>query len=166
MIFWSTSLLKAQKVSPNMNGQQKKCHQIIIIEGEEENGCDPDGPRTWGTSCAIPSWNVPKSIFENGKMEKVSPNSEDNLNRTKKCHQIYIIVVWEKRKKSHQNWSDQEREREKKKCHQIWIIIMHLCSALQRKKIFKKNIFLKIRKKMIQSGEETGQRKEIRLLIN
>ncbi len=25
-----------------MNGRQKKCHQLIIIEGEEANGCNPD----------------------------------------------------------------------------------------------------------------------------
>ncbi len=36
-------------------------------------GCDPDEPRTRGTSCAIPSWNVPKLIFEEGETEKVSP---------------------------------------------------------------------------------------------
>jgi hypothetical protein len=31
-------------------------------------------PETRGTSCAIPSWNVPKSIFGGGETEKVSPN--------------------------------------------------------------------------------------------
>ena len=36
-------------------------------------GCDPDEPRTRGTSCAIPSWNVPKLIFGEGEKEKVSP---------------------------------------------------------------------------------------------
>ena len=36
-------------------------------------GFDPDGPRTRGTSCAIPSWNVPKLIFGEGEKEKVSP---------------------------------------------------------------------------------------------
>jgi hypothetical protein len=36
-------------------------------------GFDPDGPQTRGTSCAIPSWNVPKSIFGEREMEKVSP---------------------------------------------------------------------------------------------
>ena len=30
-------------------------------------------PETRGTSCAIPSWNVPKSIFGGGETEKVSP---------------------------------------------------------------------------------------------
>ncbi len=36
-------------------------------------GCDPDEPRTQSTSCVIPSWNVPKSIFGEGETEKVSP---------------------------------------------------------------------------------------------
>ena len=36
-------------------------------------GCDPDGPRTRNTSCAISSWNVPKLIFGEGETEKVSP---------------------------------------------------------------------------------------------
>ena len=36
-------------------------------------GCDPDEPRTRGTSCVIPSWNVPKLIFGEGEKEKVSP---------------------------------------------------------------------------------------------
>ena len=31
-------------------------------------------PETRGTSCAIPTWNVPKSIFGGGETEKVSPN--------------------------------------------------------------------------------------------
>jgi hypothetical protein len=36
-------------------------------------GCDPDEPRTQGTSCAIPGMNVPKLIFGEGETEKVSP---------------------------------------------------------------------------------------------
>ena len=54
-------------------------------------------PETRGTSCAIPSWNVPKSIFWGGETEKVSPkvlldqaidekvSPKISLNR--KCHQ-------------------------------------------------------------------------------
>ena len=67
-------------------------------------GCDPDEPRTRGTSCVIPSWNVLKSILEAGddakvSLKKVSPNKEavffliniffENGIRIK-CHQIGI----------------------------------------------------------------------------
>ncbi len=40
--------------------------------GGEGGGAEGD-PETRGTSCAIPSWNVPKSIFGGNETEKVSP---------------------------------------------------------------------------------------------
>jgi hypothetical protein len=46
---------------------------FALFGREGGGGCDPDGPRTRDTSCAIPSWNVPKSIFGKGKTGKVSP---------------------------------------------------------------------------------------------
>ena len=60
-------------------------------------GCDHDEPRTRGTSCAIPSWNVPKLIFGEGEKEKVSPKVSldqsidekvsPKVSLDRKCHQ-------------------------------------------------------------------------------
>ncbi len=54
-------------------------------------------PETRGTSCAIPSWNVPKSIFWGGETEKVSPKVSldqaidekvsPKVSLDRKCHQ-------------------------------------------------------------------------------
>jgi hypothetical protein len=65
---------------------------FALFGREGGGGCDPDGPRTRGTSCAIPSWNVPKSIFGNGKTERVSPNC--NRLMIKKCHQIKMQLFF------------------------------------------------------------------------
>ena len=46
-------------------------------------GCDPDEPRTRGTSCAIPSWNVPKSIFRSRSRRK---SVTEGRQRSPKCH--------------------------------------------------------------------------------
>jgi hypothetical protein len=43
----------------------------ILGAGRGEGG--EGDPETRGTSCAIPSWNVPKLIFGEGETEKVSP---------------------------------------------------------------------------------------------
>ncbi len=54
-------------------------------------------PETRGTSCAIPSWNVPKSNFWGGETEKVSPKVlldqaidekvSPKVSLDRKCHQ-------------------------------------------------------------------------------
>jgi hypothetical protein len=52
-------------------------------------GCDPDRPRTQSTSCAIPSWNVPKSIFGNRSRRK----SVTKKSVTKSVTKNYAISV-------------------------------------------------------------------------
>ncbi len=58
-------------------------------------------PETRGTSCAIPSWNVPKLIF--GEVKR------------KKCHQKYCSIK-RSMKKCHQKYRSIKRSL--KKCHQ------------------------------------------------
>ena len=55
-------------------------------------GCDPDRPRTQSTSCAIPSWNVPKSIFLGGEMERVSPKCDRSIESVTKNYVISVTV--------------------------------------------------------------------------
>ena len=46
-------------------------------------------PETRGTSCAIPSWNVPKSIFRSRSRRKSVTKCDRSM---KKCHQIFIYL--------------------------------------------------------------------------
>jgi hypothetical protein len=59
-------------------------------------------PETRGTSCAIPSWNVPKSIFGEGEMEKVSPKVSLDQSIDEKVSPNFYIFKLTEVKKCHQ----------------------------------------------------------------